>query len=189
MTNQELYDYGVDRLIERVKSVHEGESRGERNWRTEARRKYEELARRADEFAELIREHEATDVEDVFERVEVEVGRDGWPIEHEPLTTMSALRYHVRDLAAAARIAAEELPTARQKLALPMAAKGLLCLRHDYGFERPALSNDSEDVRELDRICRLSGIVLSRETLRNALAEALRTYDPHYRADFSFLYR
>ncbi|MFA7666364.1 MAG: hypothetical protein WCY32_09620 [Burkholderiaceae bacterium] len=186
MTNQEMYDHGVDRLVEWVKSVHE--SHGRRNW-TETRRRYEAFAQRAEEFANLIAEHEATDIEEVFERHETEVGADGWPIDHEPATTMKVLKYQIQDLAASARTAASELPTARQKLALPMAAKGFLYLRYDYGFDRPALSNNSEDVRELGRICQLSGIVLSPETVRNALAEAIRTFDPHYRAEVSFLYR
>lgn len=193
MIDRALYDAGIARLIARVRRCHESEC--EQTW-TATRRRYEAFAQRAEEFSELMAEHEATDIESVHdERGEpVKVpGPDGWPVEIQDdpeWPSMQGLKWRIRDLADSARIAAERLPGAREKHALPMAARGLLHLRHDCGFQRPALSNESHDVCELDRVCRTAGIILSRERLRGALAESLKTFDSTFYDGFDLiLYR
>lgn len=193
MIDRELYDAGIARLIARVKLCHESE--GEQTW-TETRRRYEAFAERAEEFADLIFDHEATDIEFVHDERGKPVkvpGADGWPVEIQDdpeWPTMQALKWRIRDLAESARIAAERLPGARERFALPMAARGLLHLRHDCGFSRPALSNESDDVCELDRVCRSAGIVLSRERLRGALSASLSTFDANFYDGFDLiLYR
>jgi len=111
-----------------------------------------------------------------------EIDVDGWPIEIEDWRiSFSGTLFRMKELAASARSAAASLPTARQRRALPFAALGLLHLR--YRDERdwaPSLSNNSEAVLELSRICDLAGIPKAPETLRNALSDAMKAFDKHF---------
>lgn len=177
------YEAGIARLIERVREVHRLDQ--EHSW-TPRRKEYEAFAERAEEFANLIAEQEGSDTERIFDRRGDRVGLDGWPVESEDVT-LQGLKWQVRELAAAARKAAQELPAPRTKQALPMAARGLLHLWHDCGRARPVLSDGSEIVGELNRVCFQAGIVLSRERLRGALADSLETFDRNYYDGFDLL--
>jgi hypothetical protein len=187
------YEIGIARLIARVREVHEIDH--SHSW-TPRPRAYEQLAEKADEFAELMAEFEGTDAEYVFDRLDEaeQIGLDGWPVSEpeggpEP-GRYQGLKWRIRELADAARLAGKRLPGPRTKQALPIAARGLLHLWNDCGFSEPVLSDGSEIVGELNRVCCGAGIFLSRERLRGALAESLATFDRHEYGGFDLiLYR
>lgn len=161
----------LDRLVQEIRAVNEAD----RQWSpTPERKRYEDFAARAEEFAERILGLECTDVEAVHD--ELRSNDRGEVVNGYPC--MKSIRQHVLDLAESARVASDRLPNPRARRALPFAALGLLRLRYEFGFPRPALSNSSADVVELDQVCRAAGLVLSRERLRGALAEALSGFKP-----------
>jgi hypothetical protein len=187
--SNEAYKRGLARLVERVRSLKDP-------WNTTVERKeVEKIAERLQEVAALLAASgfAQSHIEAVHaERGEPEVtfGFDGYPVTEEPFNFVSYLgtRLAIEELAASAREAADQFPDPRQKQALHFAATGLLHLRHVDGTTYPVLSNNSDDVIELEQLCKEAGIFLARETLRNALAHALKNFDPHCMGPFADLF-
>ncbi len=182
------YEAGIQRLIQHLAAMQRDSFNP-----TPLRKRYELFAQRAEEFATLIAEFSADDLEDVHAergRPVREIRADGHvvDVDHDPhWPSLETMRWRVRELAESARVAADRLPSPREKRALPLAVRGLLHLRYDHGFPRPTLSDKSEDVQELARVCEKAGIHLSPERLRGALAEELKTFDPHLNADLDWI--
>jgi len=178
----EGYERGIRKLIELVSRIHHNTE-----WNpTEQKKALEDAANKLEELAELLLSGPAAydletahDERGIPERV---IGLDGFLIEQpeSEWPSYQSIKWDIRELAMSARIAAERLPNPRKRHALEFAARGLLYLRHDYGFPRVTLSNDSADVSELERVCTSAGLVLSPERYRGALAESLKTFDPHF---------
>lgn len=98
---------------------------------------------------------------------------DAWPLYQDIKRNLLLLEESVR-------MYATSLPNSRARRALPFAALGLLHLRHHHGYAPVRLSVDSEHVRELERLCTAAGMLpLERETLRNALRDSKRTFNPN----------
>jgi hypothetical protein len=176
------YEQGIARLIALVKEIEGG--KGAVKWSPTPSR--EALLAIADRLAELRCDLETPssatfDIENEHDKeYPPQVGVDGMPIPTEPWgCSYAATLMHMRELEASARRAAAALPDARTRNALPTAALGLLWLRLEHGYGRPRLSNDSDDVKELGRVCESAGLHKSPVTLRNALSKALEAYDPH----------
>jgi hypothetical protein len=186
------YERGIGNLIKVVVRVHDA-SAGK--WSpTPLRHEISEIAIKLDKIADLLGHQGSAQrrIESVHDEPEArQIGLDGYPIEESPLNTKAGsyqeTTWRIRWLADSAREAANRLPNPRQKRALPYAAMGLLHLRQRYDFPRPALSNNSEEVNELDRICRAAGIFLSRERLRGALAQALKEFDGYVRPGYEWI--
>ena len=183
MTTQDRsgYNRAFARLIQRVRALEQTE----REWSpTPKRKRIEEVAAKLDELATYLEGHgsDQFDIEEEHNRQPApEVGPDGWPRAVErPWPSYKATVWHMRDLAASARRVADDLPSPRKKRALPFAALALLHLRYNHGYARPVLSDSSEDVFELKRLCEEAGIVLSDTRLRGALAEAFDSFDPTF---------
>ena len=174
----EAYERGIQAIIGRMRQIHE------RDWSpTPLRREIDSIAEELKRMVALLetRSSAQTQIERLHEEPQpTEIGVDGYPIEEPPNRrgTYKSVILELRHLADSAREAASRLPDPREKRALPFAAMALLHLRYELGYQRPAVSNNNEVVRELDRVCREAGIVLSRERLRGAMADALKNFDP-----------
>ena len=178
------YDQGISRLVARLQHM-------DGDWSpTPLREKIECIAVDLERLIDVL---EADGV--AQSQIELEhdkeppagISPDGMPL---PLPD-SGFSYQVtimrmRDLAGAARRAANALPSPRAKRALPFAATALLRLRYEHGFQKPAISDVSADVLELKRVCDLANLPKAPETIRNALSSALKTFDPDYFPDGVF---
>lgn len=181
-TASEIYERGIDKLIEIVSRIHNS------GWSpTESRKTIEAIAKKLEETAELLVSGSAQfDIETFHDErgiPEPVIGLDGYPIEQPTeweWPSYQSIKWDIRLLAESARLATEQLPDPRKKPAQEFAARGLLHLRHDYGFQRVSLYDNGIDVIELKRVCERAGIVLSRERYRGLLAESLKTFDPYF---------
>lgn len=175
------YELGIVRLVDRVRGMDNGWSP------TPLRREIERIAvdlERLVDVLELDGLAQSCIESDHDKEPPVEVDFNGMPVpapasgDSYQVTVM-----RMRNLAAHARRAAGALPSPRAKLALPFAAMALLHLRYWHDYPRPALSDGSAGALELTRVCNLAGLPKAPETIRNALSEALKTFDPRYFPD------
>ena len=174
----DAYQLGIERLIQRVRQLAEPWSP------TPIKKEIDSLAKRLQALAEDLSVDGVAQfsIECEHDREpETETGVDGWPIEPVSFDIRYAgIVHHIKLLAESAKRASSNLPNSRMRHALPFAALGLLYLRHEHDFAPAALSDNSLDVKELERVCNAAGIVLSRESYRNALSDALQKFDVHY---------
>lgn len=188
---QKSYEIRIQRLIEIVKRIHENE------WSSTDRKKaIKTIANKLKETADLLRlcGSAQQDIELFHDECVTPAqvtGLNGLPIEQDSVNpSYRSIQQYVQLLAKSACLAAEQLPAARTKNALKFAARGLLHLRYDYDFPQVSLYDNSEDVIELERICKQLGIHLSRERLRGALSESFKTFDPRFmEAGFEQIYK
>jgi hypothetical protein len=172
------YESGISRLIERVRRMNKGHGGGTLS---------KEILQFASRLKGLVDDLDSLgsaqeDIECEHDKDPApEIGNDGYP---RPVTvwgcSYKATLMHMSALADSAKRAADSLPTARQKLALPFAALGVLHLRYRYEYPAPKLSDNSPDVLELKRVCEAAGMFKSNETLRNALSAAMISFDRYY---------
>lgn len=104
-------------------------------------------------------------------------GRIAGESENEP--TYAEVLNLLCQVAQVAESEAEKLPNSREKPALQIAALGFLHILYQAEQAFPALSNNSQGVREFSVILKRAGIVLSPERVRGALASAVDEFDPH----------
>lgn len=176
--NERDYHQRLDRLVAQVRWLNEDP------WSTTPVRKDAEAI--ADDLDGVVRNLRANGdaqwlIGSEHDRAPDETGLDGWP---EPLESFDVrydeVVYHMERLAASARRAIAPLPNSRVRRALPFAALGVLLLRHTYEMPPAVLSNHSDDVVELEFVCDAAGMHQKIETLRNALSEALKVFDPQF---------
>lgn len=111
-------------------------------------------------------------------RINVEALHDSRVTNGEASRTYATIQEDLEHLRKSAEDAVKQIPDSRAKNALPFAARELLVARDACGLPAAVLSDDSEAVAELDRICRAAGIVLSPQRLRGALSAAARQRQP-----------
>jgi hypothetical protein len=171
------YDKSINKLIERVKLIHQGK------WSpTPEAKALAALAKTLEEAAALMDRHIYIELEEAFNQpLPGQRRRDGAMepgIERD--RNYAGIRYGMLQLAEFAKDTKAELPKPNKKYALPFAASGLVRIWYQAGKDRPALHDKSEAVIELGRICESINIQLSPESLRNALSVALKSFDPNY---------
>jgi hypothetical protein len=174
------YEKSISKLIERVAMINSAK------WSpTPEANALETLATRLDETIALIDEDTYWDLEEAFNQpspgavrfdgtTEPDVDRAGH---------YASIRWGMYELAEFARRKKEELPHRNKKHALPFAAIGLLHIMYRAGKDRPKLYDNSDAVKELERICKGAGVFLSSESMRGALSASLKSFDPAYLDD------
>ncbi len=170
-TDLDAYQVAVTRLICQVRSMKEG------GWSPTPERKSAEL------IADLLCELSARLEEYGPAQDSIEVAHDNAWASVPGAPTYAGISGSIRNLAATARKVADELPDPRKKHALPFAALALLHLRYRHRFPAPSLYDDGDDVRELTRVLGEAGIYLAPQTVRNALSDALKSFDPLHPPD------
>lgn len=162
------YEKDIGRLIKQVKSLQASK------WSpTPLKKEIDSLAESLEKVAQLLESGAAQGV--IEARYDQERERDT----ARTRPAYKAIVWGIRDLCDAAKEASGALPNPRTRYALPYAALGLLHLRYKHGFAYPLLSNVSEDIKELERVCKGAGIVLTPDRFRTALTAALANFDPH----------
>lgn len=193
VTGSNDYERGINRLITRVKSIHEIET-GKEWSSTKQKKDIEKIALELEKAAKLLAVVGTAQFDiEIFhdERGSPKriVGLDGWPVEEKsPIDWPSykSIYWNIRVLAESANLAAQQLPNPRKKRALEFAAHGLLHLRNYYDFPLPKLSDTGTDVQELKRVCESAGMCLSVERYRGMLSESLKSFDPHYMESYCY---
>lgn len=175
-TWRQRYEDGIRRLAKRLKMmVDSGYSP------TPKRKEIEAIAQQLEDMANVLGSQGSAqfDIEKYHDKLTLDEN-------NKPrLGSYQKAKWGMRDLARSARAAAEALPDARAKHALPFAAEALLYLRHDCGHKLPARSNTDPAISELDRLCTLAGMSrYSNERLRGALSDALDTHTHGTRPDY-----
>ena len=172
------YESGISRLVKSVRGMNNGHRGGElRKEIMQFSNRLNALVNDLDELGSAQFDIECEHDKDPAP----EFGIDGYPrsVPDWGCSYKATLMY-MSALADSAKRAADSLPTARQKLALPFAALGVLHLRYKHEYPAPKLSDNSPDVLELERVCKAAGMFKSIETLRNALSAAMSSFDRYY---------
>ncbi len=89
--------------------------------------------------------------------------------------------WRLREIADIAQREADSLPKPNARPALRFAAAAFLHIT--YRCEKPfppSLYDCGTAVSDFDEVCQRAGIVKARETLRNALSDALKDFDPFF---------
>ncbi|CAN5390843.1 hypothetical protein BH11PSE11_BH11PSE11_12360 [soil metagenome] len=176
------YEKSISKLAARVRLANEAK------WSpTPSRKECKRVAKELEKVAKILEStSEAMLIESTHKRrgeSETITGLDGWPLQERvdlEWSSYEGIKWIIRDLAASARLAADELPDPREKHALHHAALGMLHLRSWHGKKPATAYKNGEAVIELERIAKLAGIVLSREAYLKALKQARATFDFNY---------
>lgn len=171
------YDKSISNLIERVRLINSA------GWSpTPEANALEELEKRLNETIALMDKDAYWDLEEVFNRPSPGAVRSDGSTEPDidRAGHYASIRWGMYELAEFARRKKDELPHRNKKHALPFAAIGLLHILYQAGKDRPKLYDNSDAVKELERVCKDAGIFLSSESIRGALATSLKSFDPAY---------
>jgi hypothetical protein len=164
-----MWDAAMDkktrnRLVQRIREIDRMSQRRS-EWVPEDRAELKRLAGAIEDLQrQLGNSPQAWALEDVHERMQ------------GPQAFEVAL-HHLRDLAEAARLAAEQLPPAQSRPALGFAAASWVHFKSFEANGPPPLADAGPDVAELSALCKEAGLLRSDASIRSALSRAVKAFD------------